>query len=120
MYARFPHAMLSLRSRTRTGTHPQIRASGRISGRDQDLGISISSSSSLLLLRGFLKRCLRNKLLQKKTNAKKENLLCAWVPNRAISATLAFPGRYLLAAPHKLFPTTMAFLLLFVSRYGCC
>jgi hypothetical protein len=29
-------------------THPQILASGRISGRDQDLGISISSSSSLL------------------------------------------------------------------------
>jgi hypothetical protein len=56
--------MLSLRSRTRTGTHPQIVASGRISGRDHDLGISISSSSSsLLLLRGFLKRSVHNKLL---------------------------------------------------------
>jgi hypothetical protein len=63
MYARFPHPMLSLRSRTRTGSQPQILASGRISGRDQDLGVSISSSSSLLLLRGFLKRSLRNKLL---------------------------------------------------------
>jgi hypothetical protein len=37
----------------RTGTHPQIFANRRISGRDQDLGISISSSS--LLLRGFMK-----------------------------------------------------------------
>jgi hypothetical protein len=50
MHARFPHPMLSLRSRTRTGTYPQILASGRISGRDQDLGISISSSSSSLQL----------------------------------------------------------------------
>jgi hypothetical protein len=32
-------------------------------------------------------------------------LLCAWVPNRTFSATLAFPGRYLLTAPHELFPT---------------
>ncbi len=36
-------------------------------------------------------------------------LLCAWVPNRTFSATLAFPGRYLLAAPHELFPTTVTF-----------
>ncbi len=46
-------------------THgPQILASERNSGHDQDLGISISTSSfSLLLLRGFLTRSLRNKLL---------------------------------------------------------
>jgi hypothetical protein len=61
MHAWFPHPMFSLC--TCTGTHPQILASGRISGRDQDLGISISSSSSLVLLRGFLMRSLRNKLL---------------------------------------------------------
>ncbi len=61
MHVRFPHPMLFLRMRT--GTHPQILASGRISGRNQDLGISISSSFSLLLLRGFLMRSLRNKLL---------------------------------------------------------
>jgi hypothetical protein len=28
---------------------------------------------------------------------KRRFLLCAWVPNRTFSATLAFPGRYLLA-----------------------
>jgi hypothetical protein len=61
MHAQFLHPMLSLC--TRTGTHPQILASRRISSRDQDLGISISSSSSLLQLRGFLTRSLRNKLL---------------------------------------------------------
>ncbi len=61
MHARFPHPMLSLH--THMGTHPQILASERISGHDQDLGISISSSSSLLLLRGFLTRSLRKKLL---------------------------------------------------------
>jgi len=36
-------------------------------------------------------------------------LLCAWVRNRTFLAMLAFLGRYLLAAPHELFPTTMAF-----------
>jgi hypothetical protein len=41
-------------------------------------------------------------------------LLCAWVPNTAFSGTLAFPGRYLLAAPHELFPTTVACLFLLV------
>jgi hypothetical protein len=41
-------------------------------------------------------------------------LLCAWVPSRAFSATLAFLGRYLLAAPHELFPTTVAFFFLVV------
>jgi hypothetical protein len=40
---------------------------------------------------------------------KRRFLLCAWVPNRTFSATLAFPGRYLLAAPHELFPTTVTF-----------
>jgi hypothetical protein len=45
---------------------------------------------------------------------KKEILLCAWVPNRTLSATLAFPGRYLLAAPHELFPTTVAFFFVVV------
>ncbi len=107
MHARFPHPMLSLR--TRMGTHPQILASGRIYGHDQDLGISISSSSSLLLLRGFLTRSLCNKLLYKKIMQKRRFLLCTWVPNRTFSTTLAFPGRYLLATPHELFLTTVAF-----------
>jgi hypothetical protein len=42
---------------------------------------------------------------------KRRFLFCAWVPNRTFSATLAFPGRYLLAAPHELFPTTVAFFV---------
>jgi hypothetical protein len=42
----------------------------------------------MLLLRGFLTRYFRN---------------------ITFSAMLAFPGRYLLVAPHELFPTTVAF-----------
>ncbi len=46
---------------------------------------------------------------RKKQMQKRRFLFCAWVPNRTFLATLAFPGRYLLATPHELFLTTVAF-----------